>query len=923
MNKDELMHYGTPRHSGRYPWGSGENPYQRNASFIGQVRELKRQGVSEVAIAKSYGMSTKQLRDKISVADTEMKAYMRSEARKLKAKGMSTSAIARRMGKNESTVRSYLNEDRTERLNRTKQVADVLKDAVAKKGFIDVGKGTENYIFSDDLEPVTKHKLNTAISMLKDEGYEVIPFKQEQLGTGKDTTINVLCAPGTTWADVSKNRDKIRLVTDDYYVEDKVFREKERPKAVDMDRIYIRYKEEGGIDKDGLIELRRGVDDISLKDAHYAQVRINVEDKYYLKGMAAYGNDIPEGYDIVFNSNKPAGTPIGDVLKKLKENKQTGEVEWENPFGASVLEDGKLIRAQRHYIDKDGKEQLSALNIVAEEGDRGGWSKSLASQFLSKQPEALAKRQLDLSYNIAKDEYNEIMSLTNPTVKASLLEKFASKCDSDATDLQAAALPRQTTKFILPFPDMKDNEVYAPGYRDGEHVVLVRYPHAGTFEIPTLVVNNRVKEPRDVLGNAVDAIGINKHVADRLSGADFDGDSVLVIPVDNVKIRTSKPLAGLKDFDPGELYPKYPGMHIMTDGEKQREMGIVSNLITDMTIKGAPPEDIERAVRHSMVVIDAVKHEYDYKRSERENGIAELKKKYQYHYDPDTGTWHAGASTLLSRAGSEQRVLSRKEKPYYLMTDDEKRRYDRGEMIYTETNKTYSKRKVDKEGNVIWEKNRSIEKVPAMMLKDDAYDLVSKTPGGTTTKIESVYADYANSMKELARMARESARKQEDIKRNPTAVEIYAPEVKSLKAKLNEAERNAPLERQAQLIASKKYAALVYSNPDWDKEHKKKVKGMCLEDARSAVGASKKAVEFTDREWEAINAGAISPTVLKGLLANAKPEEIKQRAMPRDSIGMSAGKVARAKSLLASGNTLADVADMLDVSVSTLTKAVG
>ena len=24
---DELMHYGTPRHSGRYPWGSGENPY--------------------------------------------------------------------------------------------------------------------------------------------------------------------------------------------------------------------------------------------------------------------------------------------------------------------------------------------------------------------------------------------------------------------------------------------------------------------------------------------------------------------------------------------------------------------------------------------------------------------------------------------------------------------------------------------------------------------------------------------------------------------------------------------------------------------------------------------------------------------------------------------------------------------------------
>ena len=29
---DELMHYGTPRHSGRYPWGSGERPFQRQGS---------------------------------------------------------------------------------------------------------------------------------------------------------------------------------------------------------------------------------------------------------------------------------------------------------------------------------------------------------------------------------------------------------------------------------------------------------------------------------------------------------------------------------------------------------------------------------------------------------------------------------------------------------------------------------------------------------------------------------------------------------------------------------------------------------------------------------------------------------------------------------------------------------------------------
>lgn len=918
MNKDELMHYGTPRHSGRYPWGSGENPYQRNASFIGQVRELKRQGVSEVEIAKGYGMSTKQLRDKISVADTEMKAYLRAEAMRLRDKGMGPSAIGRRLGKRESTIRSYLNEERTERLNRTKQVADTLKEAVDKKQFIDVGKGSENYI----LDGITQHKLNTAISMLKDEGYVVIPLKQKQLGTGKDTTINVLCPPGTELKDVKANRDKIRLISDDYYVENRELVPKERPKAVSLDRIYIRYKEDGGIDKDGLIELRRGVDDISLKDAHYAQVRVNVEDRLYLKGMAAYGNDIPDGYDIVFNTNKPKGTPLEKVLKPLERNKD-GEIEWSNPFKASIIDDDKdLIRAQRHYIDKDGNTQLSALNIVAEEGDRADWSKTLSSQFLAKQPEALAKRQLDLSYSIAKEEYNEIMSLTNPTVKANLLNEFASQCDSDATHLQAAALPRQTNKFIIPFPNMKDNEVYAPGYRDGEHVVLVRYPHAGTFEIPTLVVNNNVKEPRDILGNAVDAIGINKHVADRLSGADFDGDSVLVIPVDNIKVRTSKPLKGLQNFDPGELYPKYPGMHVMTDSEKQKEMGIVTNLIADMQIKGAPPEDIEKAVRHSMVVIDAVKHEYDYKKSEIDNHIPELKRKYQYHYDPDTGTWHQGASTLLTRAKSTQIIPSRKEKPYYLMSDDEKARYAEGDVIWTETGDTYSKRVVNANGEVSWKRLPSMDKVPQMMLKDNAYDLVSKTPGGTTTKIESIYADYANSMKELARSAREQARKQEDIKRNPTAVQTYAAEVSSLKSKLRAAERNAPLERQAQLIAGTKYASLVYNNPDWSKDHKKKVKARCLDEARTAVGAKKTAVSFTDREWEAINAGAISPTVLKSLLNNAKPEEIKQRSMPRNSIGMSPGKIAKARSLLANGNKVEDVADMLNVSVSTLQKAV-
>lgn len=43
LTDDEyLLHYGTPRHSGRYPWGSGDSPYQRSGDFLSRVDELKK-----------------------------------------------------------------------------------------------------------------------------------------------------------------------------------------------------------------------------------------------------------------------------------------------------------------------------------------------------------------------------------------------------------------------------------------------------------------------------------------------------------------------------------------------------------------------------------------------------------------------------------------------------------------------------------------------------------------------------------------------------------------------------------------------------------------------------------------------------------------------------------------------------------------
>lgn len=907
MFDEELKHYGTPRHSGRYPWGSGDNSYQRNSSFLGNVDKLRKQGLKETEIAKGMGMNTSDLRKRIALAGTEKRAYETAEAHRLLDKGYSKSAIARRMGKNESSVRLLLNPALSERNDATALNAKILKSIVDEKGFVDVGAGEEQHM------AISGTKLNNALAILQREGYPIHQIPVEQLGTGKDTNLKVLCKPGTTWGEAAKNKYNIKMVTDVYSEDGEHLRPIEPPKSISSKRVMVRYAEDGGKDRDGLIELRRGVDDISLGKAKYAQVRIAVDDTHFIKGMGVHSDNVPDGYDIVFNTNKSKDVPMmgnkdSSVFKPMKNDP-------DNPFGATIRPDSKLVRAQRHYKDADGNEQQSVLNIVSEEGNWNTWTKSLASQMLSKQNPSLAKRQLDLSHEIAKEEFDEIMSLTNPTVRASLLDKFAGQCDSDATHLQAAALPRQSSKIILPFPNMREDEIYAPNYKDGEHVALIRYPHGGTFEIPTLTVNNKSKDARSTIENAIDAVGIHPKVAERLSGADFDGDTVVVIPIDNVKIKTSSPLKGLENFDPHTQYKRYEGMHRMTPHEKGVEMGKISNLITDMTIKGAVPEEICRAVRHSMVVIDAEKHNLNYKQSAIDNNIAELKLKYQGRED-------AGAATLLSRSTSETRVDQRKEKAVSKMTAQELADYKEGKVIYETTGKTYSKGRKLKNDEVRYKEVKSQQKSPRMMETDDAFSLVSGTPSNTT-RIESIYANYANGMKALANAARKEARIERDVPYSPSARETYAKQYASLNGQLNLALKNAPLERQAQLIANKAVATKKYNNPDMDQDHLKRLKGQELDAARAKVGAKKTSIHIKDDEWEAINAGAVHKTFLKKILANADTTRVRELATPRSDHGLPPGRVALAKSKLANGYSQAEVAEDLGVSVSTLIKAIG
>ena len=939
----DLEHYGTPRHSGRYPWGSGDNPYQRNASFLGQVEKLKKAKgpdgkplYSEKQIAEGMNMNTSELRKRISLARAENRAYLVAETKRLKEKGMSTSAIARRMELNESSVRLLLNDGVNERMSVTANNAKLLKDRLAEEPgtYIQVGQGAEFY-----LNNASSHSLGNTLKMLENEGYTIHDIPVEQLGTGKTTTVKVLAAPGTEWKEIVNNKDKIKLPVD-IYSEDggETLRKTAEYVSVDPKRVMINYAETGGTDKDGVIELRRGVQDLDLGRNNYAQVRILVDNTHYLKGMAMYADDLPEGVDIRFNTNKHEGTPMinredpdHSVLKSIKMDNP------ENPFGANIKLEEKLTKAQRHYIDADGNEQQSAINIVKEEGDVNAWTRTLASQFLSKQPPALAKQQLKEAYDISKAEFDEIASYSNPTVKASMLMDFAGRCESDSVHLAAAALPRQNNRFILPLTNIKDNEIYAPGYRDGEQVALVRYPHGSITEIPILTVNNNNKLAKSTIGEAIDAVGIHPKSAERLSGADFDGDTVLVLPTSNVRIRNKPQYEKLKDFDSKSEYKGYPGMHIMTDHEKGLEMGKVSNLITDMTIKGAKDDEICRALKHSMVVVDAQKHELDYRRSEVENGIAELKKKYQ----------EGGASTFLSRSTSPLRIDERKEKAPSKMTPEEKARYLNGEMIYENTGRT--KRTVDfplsrmtKEEKMMYksgdrEQQKKVEqamyadgrvkigehKVTVEVKKGayfDPYSLVSGGSRDTTTTIERVYADHAVAMKELAREARKLARAQVDIPRDPAAAKEYANEVRSLEAKLALARKNAPLERQAQLIANQKLRAIVYNNPELpnDKEHYKREKFRQLEYARKAIGAKKLVIgskdnPLTDKEWTAIQKGAVSKTTLKGIMANADKRRIKELAMPKTKTGIPNAKLARAKSMMKNGYGRAEIADMLDI----------
>lgn len=915
-----LAHYGKSKMdgapgpgSGRYPLGSGEDPNQHRGDFISRVRELRKSGMSEKDVAKAVGYSsTSQLRTAYSNAVNERRATQISSARAMLADGKTQAQVARELGINESTLRSLLNERSEARTKAAQKTADFLRRQIDEKGMIDVGTGVEMEL------GISREKLGQALQILRADGYEVYGGGVPQAtNPGKQTNIKVICPPGTEHKEIY-DFENVHTITDykrrvdedgsEHF--DKGF---EYPASMDSSRLMIRYRDDvapdghTGVEKDGTIELRRGVQDLSLEGSHYAQVRILVDGDKYIKGMAVYSDDMPDGVDVIFNTNK-THDQADKVLKPIKNDP-------ENPFGALLREEG----GQYHYTDPEtGERKLGLINKTRTEGDWGDWADALPSQFLSKQSMQLIQKQLGMSIADKQAEFDEIMALTNPTVKKNLLETFANDCDSAAVHLQAATLPRQKYQVILPIATLKDNEVYAPNYHDGETVALIRYPHGGPFEIPILTVNNKHPDGRRILGSTpADAIGINSSVAERLSGADFDGDTVMVIPCNSpqskVKITSTPPLEGLKTFD-NKMEYGYSRVETDSNGDEhyyrnghefkimsntQMEMGKVSNLITDMTLRGATNDELERAVKHSMVVIDAEKHKLDWKASEQDNGIAALRKKYQEHFDED-GEAHYGASTLISRAKSPVAVLKRKGTP---KIDPET-----GELVYKEVREEY----VDKTGKTRVRTQDSTQ----MAETKDARTLISPAD----TPQERAYADYANRMKAMANEARKEFLRAGKIQYSASARETYTHEVEDLNAQLKLALSNAPRERQAQLAANSEVKAMRRANPDMSKKEIKKKSQQALSKNRIRYGAKRQVINLTPRHWEAIQAGAISENVLTKILRFADQDQVRAYATPRASLTLSAGKQARIQAMRSSGYTTSQIAAALGVSSSTVSK---
>jgi DNA-binding NarL/FixJ family response regulator len=287
-----------------------------------------------------------------------------------------------------------------------------------------------------------------------------------------------------------------------------------------------------------------------------------------------------------------------------------------------------------------------------------------------------------------------------------------------------------------------------------------------------------------------------------------------------------------------------------------------------------------------------------------------------------------GASTILSRSKGETTVLKRQGTPKVNLkgTDWYDPSKPEGALVYkTADDVDYQVTRTNKRtGEVTTVTKQKTQKSTRMAETDDAYKLVSDAQH----PMELIYADYANNMKSLANQARIEMVNTGKIPYSASAKAAYQKEVDSLNSKLNTALLNATREREAQRRANAEVQA---KEKAYIEEHGEKMKSGDLKKTRQqAITKYRKAVasvsrrdrniEITDREWEAIQAGAVHENTLIKILNNADTDILRQRATPRASSSFSTSQVARINNMKASGYTIQQIASAMNVSSSTISK---
>ena len=200
-----LLHYGTPHdgltpHSGRFPFGSGEDPFQHDTSddIYSKYKKLKKDGLSDNEIASQLGLSINEFRAYRSVGKEREQNRLRINVRRRVEHGESNVYIAEQLGISEGTVRNLRKELDDIKVGKNRETANVLKANLEKTGFLDVSSGTELY-----LNGVSKERMKTAVQMLVNEGYTVENIYVKQATNPENsTTVKVLAAPGTTKQDI-------------------------------------------------------------------------------------------------------------------------------------------------------------------------------------------------------------------------------------------------------------------------------------------------------------------------------------------------------------------------------------------------------------------------------------------------------------------------------------------------------------------------------------------------------------------------------------------------------------------------------------------------------------------------------------------------------------------------------------------------